>query len=416
MQVNILTVAAIKGAVPGDMLYDGNGLYFSASGYGTGSWEWRYYRFSIEHRMGLRSYRKVSLAAARQEVHAQQQILLSGRDPIKERRNQRILIREQERLDKTFREVGEEWFPRQKWAESTAYNRQAWLKNYIYPAIGMLPIRVINTNHVLGIIEPIWITKNPTAGELRVLLYDILAYAKVRNYREGDNPATWEDHLDTVLQKPSQNVEHQPALPYQRIGDFMIQLRREQPSAVTAALELTILVATRPGETIGARWPEFDFPNKVWIIPGKRTKNGKDHSIPLSDAALAVLDRMRRFSNGEFVFAGEYSRTKDTHINKTSMTARLGAMKHPHITVHGFRATFRTWVGECTDYDAQLGEIALNHITKAAKAAGVNPALWKAYLRGEFLEKRRPMMADWAKFVMTPSAAPEARELAEAAD
>jgi integrase len=423
MEVNRLTVSEIKGAVPGAMLYDGNGLYFRASGPGRGSWEWRYYRFGVEHRMGLRSYRQVSLAAAREEVRAQQQILVSGRDPIKERKTQRILIREQEALDKTFRETGEDWRSRQKWkGKSTIYNKKLWLNNYIYPVIGDLPIRVINTNHVLGILEPIWEIKGPTAEQVRIILSDILAYATVREYRTGNNPAEWEGHLEALLDRysPDQDAEHQPALPYKDVGDFMMELRDEQESAVTAALEFTILMATRPKETTGARWCEFDFPNKVWVIPAARMKNRMDHSIPLFDAALAVLDRRRRASDSEFVFPGEMARTRATHINSMSMTARLRFMKHEHITVHGFRSTFRTWIAECTDYSPELGEVALAHTTEAAKKAKVTPQLWKAYIRGEFLEKRRPMMEDWAKFVMTPSANLEVHmadsELAEAAD
>jgi integrase len=395
----------IQQATPGSMLHDGNGLYFNASGPGRGSWEWRYSRFGNEHWMGLGSYRDVSLAQARQAMLEKRKMLKEGRDPITERRTQWVKEREEDKKSKTFRATADEYIDLQvfherwKWSEATAKRMRSWLGKYAYPTIGVLPVRIVDTDMILNILEPIWISKSVTARRVRNLIKDVLDFARVRKYRDGDNPA---EAIETVMPKrrKGKQVKHQAGLDFHKIGNFMVRLRR-QPGVGAMALEFLILTATRTIETIGARWSEIDFTNKVWTIPAERMKAGKKHSIPLTEAALAVLAKMRQVAEGEFVFPGLKA---NTHISTMTMSVLLRRMSlRGVITVHGFRSTFRDWAGEKTDYLAFLIEIALAHKTKAAQSAGIDPELDKVYRRDQMLDKRRPLMEDWAEFLSKPS-------------
>jgi integrase len=164
---------------------------------------------------------------------------------------------------------------------------------------------------------------------------------------------------------------------------------RDKRGASGRALEFTILTAARTGETIGARWSEFDFAAKIWTIPPERMKAGKEHRVPLSDRAVEILSALPRA--GDFVFPGAKS---DRPLASMSMLQLLRRLLGMGATVHGFRSTFRDWSAEQTAYPTELCEMALAH--------AVGNKVEAAYKRGDMMEKRRRLVADWAAYCERP--------------
>jgi integrase len=258
-----------------------------------------------------------------------------------------------------------------------------------------LDVSAVDTALVMKCLDPIWTTKTETASRLRGRIESVLAWATVRKYRSGDNPAAWRNHLDQLLPKPSkvQKVEHRPALPYADVAEFMAKLRQRQGLAARV-LELQILTATRPGEASGARWDEIDLDAALWIIPEDRMKAGKEHRVPLSDAAVTLLRSMIPKAKGKLVTP--HGPIVPGNKGKTITTAAGMALlkdMQPGITAHGFRSTFRDWAGETTKFPREVIEAAMAHQLKDAAEA--------AYARGTLLERRRHLMDAWAGYCAT---------------
>jgi integrase len=186
---------------------------------------------------------------------------------------------------------------------------EATLKAYAYPVIGALPVQAIDTVLVMAVLDPIWSTKPETASRVRGRIESVIGAAKARGEFKGENPATWKGHLDKLLPKTSRvrKVENHAALPYADLPTFMVDLRAREGIAA-AAMEFLILTVARTGEVLGATWDELDLRKSVWTVPGERMKNGKEHQVPLSPAAVAVLERMNKITNGgDYVFFGQSS-------------------------------------------------------------------------------------------------------------
>jgi integrase len=401
--VNQLTAAKIQRATAGQMLYDGNGLYLRASGPGAGSWEWRYYRFGREHRMGLKSFRHVSLAQARQEVRTQLQVLLSGKDPIQERRTQRVAAQQAEQTRKTFHENFEEYLAARikakewKHPEKAADVRRVRMTLHVYPKLRSVFVDQIDTNMVVEqVLKPMWsANKFPTSVHVCQNIKASLDYAKVMGYRSGDNPAIMKDHIDKVAPR-APDERHYASLHHRELPAFMVELQKQRRAISARALDLEIIVAGRPIEVAAMEWDEIEPSEKVWRIPKERMKAPRDHLVPLSEPALAILDRMKPWRCDKFVFPGR----KGGHLASTAMNKLLDGMgQHGFATPHGFRATFRSW--GAGKYDPYLLELCLAHKSEAAEVTGTNPALERAYQRDELVELRRPIMEDWANFVMS---------------
>jgi integrase len=242
----------------------------------------------------------------------------------------------------------------------------------------------IDTGLVLKALEPIW-TKTPeSASRIRGRIEAVLDWAKVRGYRDGENPARWRGHLDKTLAKRPKLRGHHDAVPYAQLPAFVSEVRGKD-GASARALEFAILTAARTGEVIGARWSEIDLSSRQWTVPPSRMKSGREHRIPLSDRALAIIGQPR--DGAEFVFAGRKARTP---LSNMSMLELTRDMRGKGATVHGFRSTFRDWAAEQTSYPNELCEIALAHVVSDKTEA--------AYRRGDMLEKRRRLMADWADY------------------
>jgi integrase len=364
------------------MLADGRGLYLRFGPSGSKSWV---YRFALEgklHDMGLGPYPDISLAEARERATAQRKMRLDGRDPIEARNASRVAARLNAAKSMTFAECAEAYIAAHRAGWRNSKHSAQWtatLVTYVNPVFGELPVHTVDVGLVMKAIEPIWTTKPETASRVRGRIESVLDWAKARGYRHGEHPARWKGHLDHLL--PARGkvapVEHHAALPYHDLPAFMAALR--QPGGLAArALEFTVLTAARTGEVIGATWPEIDFQGRLWTIPANRMKAGREHRVPLTDAALAVLGQLRR------------DRQRLFPVSNMAMAMVLRRMDRTELTVHGFRSTFSDWCAEQTNTPSEVREMALAHI--------VGDKVEAAYRRGDMFAKRRQLAEAWARY------------------
>ena len=292
----------------------------------------------------------------------------------------------------TFQQCAEAYIDAHKSGWKNPKHIQQWqntLTQYAFPVFGDFDVKTIDTALIIKCLKPIWETKNETAGRVRGRIESVLDWATVSKLRTGDNPAKWRGNLDKLLAKPSniQNTKHHDALPYVEINAFMAQLQ-QQDGIAAKCLTFTILTAARTGESIGATWAEIDLNAKTWTIPAERMKAKKDHTVPLSTHALAIVNEMAAIRCNEYVFP-----SNKKGLSNMAMLTLLKRMERTDITVHGFRSTFRDWAAESTAYPSEVVEMALAHTIKNQTEA--------AYRRGDLLEKRRTLMETWAKHCNT---------------
>lgn len=362
------------------MVNDGGGLYLSTSKSLSQSWIYRYKRHGKSHDLGLGSASTVSLAEARELADAARKAVQTGQDP---RRAIKGDIG-----PKTFKDCADEYIKAHSQAWKNAKHKSQWentLSTYAFPKIGDLPVAQIDTEHVLSAVQPIWGVKTETASRVRMRIENILAWATAMGYREGFNPAIWGGHLDKLLPARAkvQPLKHFAALDYEEIPTLYREL--SEKSALSAkGLRFTLLTACRTGEVIGARWGEIDGDN--WRIPKGRMKAGVAHTVPLSPAAVALLDELD--PDHQHLFP---SLSGAGHMSNIAMLKLLKTIR-PGMTVHGFRSSFRDWAAETTNYQ--------NHIVEMALAHSIKNQTEKAYRRGDMLEKRRALMNDWAAFCL----------------
>jgi integrase len=348
--------------------------------------------------MGLGAYPDVSLADARRKAEEARRVLAGGVDPIAAARAAAAAAGG----IPSFREAAERYIAAHEDGWRNPKHRQQWkntLTTYAYPRLGGMSVADIAVGDVLRVLEPIWKAKPETATRLRGRIEAVIDWAIARDYRTAENPARWRGRLQQLLPAKSKirRVEHHAALPWREAPAFLAALReREGPAA--ACFEFAILTAARSGEARGATWAEIDLNAATWTVPGVRMKAGREHRVPLSDAAVAVLERMlaaHRAQHGAkakpapeaFVFPGGRD---GKPLSENAVMALLARMKRDDITMHGFRSTFRDWAAEATAYPREVAEAALAHVNKDRVEA--------AYLRGDHLEKRRRLMADWAEY------------------
>jgi integrase len=326
-----------------------------------------------------------------------------GLDPLAEKQaaTARAAVEAQERKARmvTFRAAAEAYIGANQAGWKNAHHRWQWsstLQSFVFPHIGSLPVAEIDTQHILAALEPIWRTKPETATRVRGRIEVVLDYARARKWRAGENPARWRGHLAQLLPARAKvaAVEHHAALPWQETCAFMATLA--QVGGIAAlALRYAILTAARTGEVIGATWSEVDMRAGVWTIPAARMKAGREHRVPLSDAALAVLVEVARLRATDDPAAPVFPGAKGARgLSNMSLLMTLRRMKRSNLTVHGFRSTFRDWAAETTGYPAEVVEMALAH--------AVGDKVEAAYRRGDLLEKRQRLMDDWAAFCTRP--------------
>lgn len=396
-QIDLLTAAKVKALkTPGDYL-DGYGLYLQVRSPTSKSWLLKYSIDKHSREMGLGSAFKISLEKARAKRREAHELIVDGKDPIDQRRIDRAAQALERAKAITFKEACDRYIKanRAGWKNiKHAGQWEATLKTYAYPLIGALPVQLIDTALVMKVLDPIWSTKSETASRVRGRIEAVIDTAKARGEYKGENPARWKGHLETLLPKRSKvnKVRNHPALPYAELPVFMRDLRAREGIAASA-LEFQILTVARPGNALGARWSELDRKAAVWTIAAENMKGDKEHKVPLSAAALDVLDRMEKIKNGgEFVF---YSPSSGRPLSDAATGAVLDRMKHDDIVPHGFRSTFRDWAAE-RGYPDAVAEAALAHT--------VSDAVVAAYQRTTFFEMRKKMLDDWAAFATSDPA------------
>jgi integrase len=361
----------------------------------TRSWVFRYTSPVTGKRreIGLGPISLRGLAEARELAADYRRQILDGLDPKDQRDNLKRQRAQAVRKVPTFAEAAEQCIATKQHEWKNAKHRHQWaatLKTYAYPTLGSVPVDQIKMEQVLAVLEPIWTTKTETATRVRQRIETVMDWAKARKLYEGDNPASLKGGLGQLLPKARKiaKVKHQPALPYQQINAFVQALRKKQ-GVSPKALEFLILTATRSGEVLGAKWDEIDLEAKVWTIPAERMKAGREHRVPLSGRAMAILREMLAGRQCDYVFPDPTG--KKGMSNGALLAVIKGMPGYTAYVPHGFRSTFRDWAAETTTFANETLELALAHTIKDKAEA--------AYRRQDQLEKRTKLMEQWAIYV-----------------
>jgi integrase len=362
-------------------LGDGGGLQLVVSVSGAKKWVLRFAHNGKPRELGLGGYPTVSLADARDMALTARKQIAAGLDP--------IAARKADQAVPTFGALADEVVADLAPSFRNVKDRAAWsmtLSKYAAP-LRDKPVDRIETADVLAVLRPHWKDRRETASRLRGRIERVLNVAKAKGFRSGENPAAWRGHLENLLSKRSHLTRgHHAAMSYSELPSFMEKLRvREGVTAL--ALEFSILTAGRTGEVLGALWSEIDLDAAVWTLPPERMKAGREHRVPLSEAAMAILVQMRSGRVSAHVFPGQRA---GKPLAPIALEAVLRRMKIDTATVHGFRSTFRDWLGNETHFPRELAEHALAH--------ALGDRAEQAYRRGDALERRRAMMAAWASY------------------
>ena len=399
-----LTVKQLDNLTTPGRYGDGDGLWFqvrrpdaATKALNAGpaqSWLFRYTKQGKQRALGLGPYPLIGLADAQRAANDAARAVLAGGDPIAERRAREADAKRQQDARMTFDGVLKLYLAAHQHTWKNAKHRRQWintLQSYAFPVFGTWPLQNVDIGAVMKVIEPLWTTKTETASRLRGRIETLLDYATARGWRTGENPARWQGHMENLLPKRADvaKVEHHAALPWAEIGAFMAALHK-LPGTGPLALQFVILTAARTGEVIGAKWSEIDLAAAMWTIPAERMKAKRQHRVPLTDAALAVLGAMlpsRPEHSDGFVFPG---RKDGAGLSNMSLAAVLKRMGHGELTVHGFRSAFRQWAGERTTVAREVAEAALAHTIKDKTEA--------AYARSDLIDRRRRLMEQWAAF------------------
>lgn len=359
-------------------------------GDGRRSWILRTMVGGRRRNIGLGPFPEVTLAEAREEARRAKQQVRRGIDPVEQRRAAREALTTAQARLMTFETAARRCHAAREKEFRNAKHKRDWissLERHVFPVIGRMQVAEIELPHILAVLEPIWETRTDTATRVRQRIESVLTWATVSGYRGGDNPARWRGNLKEVLPAPTKiaKVKHHRALPWQDMPGFMGRLR-EQDGMGARALEFVILTAARSGEVRLATWEEIDLSERVWTVPGERMKSGRTHRVPLSDDAVALLEKLPRFEESPYVFPA----VRGGALSDNTLSAvcrRMGVDAVPH----GFRSSFKDWARSRTRYADEVSELALAHVGSDATRA--------AYARDELLPQRRRLMGDWAKFL-----------------
>ena len=370
---------------------DGAGLYLKVDKGGSKSWVFRYMLDRRPRYLGLGSAGTVSLAAARTMAAEARQQLELGQDPIEAKRNAAKAAAADKAKSMTFKECAEAYMAAHEPSWKNAKHRAQWhstLQSYLYPKFGGVAVSAVTTEMVLDALQPIWHSKPETASRVRGRIEVVIDWAKARGAFSGENPARWRGHLSNLLPKPSKvaKVEHHAAMPFADLPSFMSELRGHS-GLTSRALEFVILTATRTTEALGAQWKEFDLERKIWTVPAVRMKAGKEHRVPLSARAVAIIKELETVRRNDFVFPGQ---KPEKSLSNMCMLMQMRRMQRGDLTVHGFRSTFRDWAAETTSFPNFVVEMALAHAIES-KVEG-------AYRRGDLFQKRWKLMEAWGAF------------------
>ena len=370
------------------MYPDGANLYLQIGPTGSRSWIFRYALNKRPHQMGLGPFPTISLAKARERARAARELLVDGIDPLTHRETVRLKARLAAGQTITFREASQRYIDAHgaRWSSKHLHQWEQALRDFAYPILGELPVDAIGLTHVLQVLEPIWRSKQQTASRLRGRIEAVLNWATVREYRTGPNAAKWQGYLQELLPK-SVTAVHLAAMPYTDIPGLMQRLAASEEIAAKA-LRFLILTATRHTETLHARWPEIEnLQRRLWVIPPERMKAGREHRIPLSEPAHAILEGLWAERQSALVFPGFRTGRPLAQKAMSRQLERLGVV---NVTIHGFRSSFRSWAAEQTSFPGEVAELALAH--------QVGTALERAYQRSDLFQRRVELAEAWGQF------------------
>jgi integrase len=389
-EIHKLSAVEVNKARKRGFYSDGGGLYLQVAPGGSKSWVFRFKKNGKARDMGLGPVHTLTLAEAREKATACRRLRLDGVDPIAQRQQDRAARALEAAKAITFEQCATAYMADNSIAWKNSKHRQQWantLASYAYPVIGKLSVQAIDTGLVVKILKPMWTEIPETAIRLRGRIETVLNWASAHGYRKGENPARWKGNLDHLLPKRSKvrAIKHFAALPYGELGAFMTELRKHEGVAALA-LQFTILTAARTNETLNAKWSEFDLSKKLWTIPAIRMKSGREHRVPLSNAALAILKPLAEARQGEYVFSGRVAGKPLTDMSMLMTLRRMGRTE----TAHGFRSAFKDWARERTSFANEVSEAALAHVNADKVEA--------AYARGDLFEKRAKLMEAWASY------------------
>lgn len=365
---------------------DGGGLYLRITPNGGRSWQFMTAVGGKRVEIGLGAESAIGLGAVRKLAVKMREAVALGQDPRK--------VLEPPVAAKrvpTFKEFADDYISSVEAGWKNTTHRKQWRNSLDQHAKAISDAKVdeVTTDDVLRILHPIWLSVPETASRVRARIERILDAAKARGHLRRDyaNPARLKGHLDHLLPRQRGMTRgHHKALPYKDAAKFMEELRQRKAPAARC-LEFTILTAARSGEALGTTWQEIDFDQRLWRVPEARMKAGVEHVVPLSDAAVAILEALKPVEPNS---AGKVFAVDGAARSNMAMAMLLRRMGYA-ITTHGFRSTFRDWAGDCTNYPREIVEAALAH-TLQNKAE-------KAYRRGTAVERRRMLMGEWAKYL-----------------
>lgn len=378
---------------------DGDGLRLVVKAASRKSWVLRYQLAGRRREMGLGSYPEVSLKSARLDAASKRRMLAEGVDPLAARDQERAAQLETQKAQEAkkirFETLATDYWSAHSGSWSAQW-RKGWIRKlelYAFPHIGKLSAEQIDTEHVLKVLQPIWVEKTRTADEVRGQIEQVLDAAKARGLRSGDNPARWRGHLDNLLsraeKKKARKRVHFPAMAWRDVPGLIRQLKANT-SLPSIAAQLLIMTSARSHMVRFACWDEFDFTARTWSLPAERMKTRVAFVIPLSDQVIDCLNSIPRIKGTPYLFPGQ---GKSGVMHTNAVRNLLHEMGYTSITRHGFRSSFRDWASECTHYPREVCELALAHDERNQTES--------AYSRSDHLEKRRQLMNDWANYLST---------------
>ncbi|MBU1175543.1 MAG: tyrosine-type recombinase/integrase [Alphaproteobacteria bacterium] len=360
---------------------------------GARSWIWRGRIDGVEVQRGLGAARDVSLADAKARAEEIRVDLRKGINPFEQRKQakeaKRTAIAASANVP-TFARCADQYIEdnRKRWkSDKHAAQWESTIRMYAKPVLGKLPVDQISVEHVVKVLKPIWTEKPETASRLRGRIEKVLGWATAMGYRAGDNPASWSGALQHILPPIGKvrKIQHRKAVPYTELPGLMAELRKNG-SESARALRFLILTAARTSEVTKAEWTEFDMDDAVWQVPEEHMKAKRPHRVPLSAEALEIV--RGQSSKKKHVFAGD---RPNRPLSNMAMLELLRGLRGEGFTVHGMRSSFRDWAAECSNAPAEVVEAALAHTISSKTVA--------AYLRTDHLERRRALMAEWARFL-----------------
>lgn len=380
------------------------GLHLQVTQGAGRSWLLRYMLAGTRREMGLGPFPEVGLADARLQAAQARQRLREGGDPLADRVAARTRQKAEQARRKDFRTCAEELIESKGPGWKSAKHEAQWsatLETYAYPELGDMDVAAIEAGDVLRVLRPIWSEKPETASRVRGRIEAVLNYAATVGARpKGHNPAAWKGNLALALPtRDSLGRSNHAALPHGIVGEFYQRLA-ELPGTAASCLRFAVLTAARSGEVRGATWDEIDLKAKVWTVPAERMKGKREHRVPLGGEAVALLQGLPQREGLLFANAGgnglsdmaltQCIRRLDRVQQGTDQPKKWHDPKLERLaTAHGIaRATFRTWVAECTNFPPTVAEACLAHIS--------GDKVEQAYQRGEFMAQRAALLQAWA--------------------